>query len=82
MLAKEDIKKGETLFQIPRKLLVEPNQGSLSGELKEYEIWLQSIGRRFVFNPLSARFFTAFGLEVIRGQSVTHTRYPPRGPGL
>ena len=40
-------------------------------------------------NPLSARIFTGFGLEVIRGQSVTQgsmgrdpPRYPPRGPGL
>ena len=47
MVAIEDIKKGETLFKIPRKLLLEPMQGSLSQELKEYDHWLRSIGRRY-----------------------------------
>lgn len=48
MIATEDIKKGETLFKIPRKLLLEPTQGSLSRELKEYDHWLRSIGRRYL----------------------------------
>ena len=42
-----------------------------------------------IINPLSAGNFTVFGLQVIRGQSVTQgsmgsdpPRYPPWGPGL
>ena len=46
MMAREEIRKGETLFKIPRKLLLDPEHGSLAGPLQEYDIWLQSIGRR------------------------------------
>ena len=45
MIAKEDIKKNEILFKIPRKLLLDPPHGCLSKELREYEMWLQGIGR-------------------------------------
>eukprot|EP00111_Clytia_hemisphaerica_P006549 TCONS_00018965-protein len=45
MKAKEDIRKGETLFKIPRKLLLDPDSGTLSAPLQEYDIWLQTIGR-------------------------------------
>jgi len=48
MIAKEDLKKNEILFRIPRNLLLDPPHGCLSKELREYEMWLQSIGRTYV----------------------------------
>ena len=46
MLAKDDIKRGETLFKIPRTLLLDPRHGRLSVKLREYEDWLEQLGRR------------------------------------
>lgn len=45
MIAKADIKRGETLFKVPRTLLLDPHHGRLSSKLREYEAWLEQLGR-------------------------------------
>ncbi|XP_057294965.1 uncharacterized protein LOC130623492 [Hydractinia symbiolongicarpus] len=45
MVATKDIKKGETLFVIPRTVLLHSDNGKIADRIVDYEDWLDDIGR-------------------------------------